>query len=147
MTESKSNAVTSTKWDGNVLTINVLGAGAVVLDIATCNQMVQEQAMREGFVKRLINRAAMNRDDKTGKSASPKEKFDAIKSLADHYASGSPDWSPNRTAKATVDPTAMLAQLLANDPEKLAAIIAAAQAAAQAKLDNAQGAPEPTSEG
>ena len=74
------------------------------------------------------------------------EKMADGKALIGHYESGSESWNVRGTKKA-VDPTAMLAQLLANDPEKLAAIIAAAQAAAQAKLDNAQGAPEPTPEG
>lgn len=40
---------------------------------------------------RLTRRAALDANAKTGKSASPAQKYDAIKLLADHYAAGG-DW-------------------------------------------------------
>ena len=66
------------------------------------------------------------------------KKMDAGRLLVEHFESGSPEWNIKGSRKP-VDTEALLTKLLANDPEKLAAIIAAAQAAIAAKADNATG--------
>lgn len=61
------------------------------------------------------------------------------KALVDHYESGAESWTLKAT-RTKADPEAMLKDLLATaDPEKLAKIIADAQAAIAAKVANAQG--------
>ena len=62
------------------------------------------------------------------------DKLAAARKIVDHYESGSEEWNL-RTARTKVDPEAMLADFLANNPDKLAEILAAAQA----KRDNATG--------
>jgi len=53
----------------------------------------QAYAMLHGFKQRLIDAAALSRDPKSGRSATPAEKFDAIEQLVEHYHSGSEEWN------------------------------------------------------
>lgn len=86
--KTKVNAVVTANWAGSVLTLAVAGAGAVVFDMDAAGAVLVERAAMHGFEQRLRDRAAMSRDTKTGLSASPQDKFDRIKALADHYAAG-----------------------------------------------------------
>lgn len=85
-------------------------------------------AVLHGFTQRLGDAMAQS----AGTTIA--EKLDAARDLVTHYESGAKEWNLKAT-RTKADPDKMLADLLANDPEKLAAIIAAAQA----KLDNAKG--------
>lgn len=137
--ETESKSVTTTKWDGDILTIEVRGAGTIMFDRTKCSTSVRDQAEREGFVKRLINRAAISRDTETGKSASPETKFNAVKSLADFYETGTEDWSMKGPGRV-IDTEALLAKLSPENliakmsPEQLAAIQALM---AQSQANNA----------
>lgn len=104
----------------------------LVFTFAKASRAMRDYAEMHGWAARIGDVLAQSAGTTTA------EKLADGKALIDHYEGGAESWNVKGTKKA-VDPTAMLAQLLANDPEKLAAIIAQAQAAAQAKLDNAQG--------
>lgn len=133
--ETETKSVTTTKWDGDILTIEVRGGGTIMFDRTKCSKSVRDNAEREGFVKRLINRAAMSKDTATGKPATPETKFNAVKSLADFYETGTDDWSPTRTTKP-IDTEALLAKL---SPENLIAKMSPEQLAAiQALMAQAQ---------
>lgn len=45
-------------------------------------------ALGHGFEQKLRDRAAIERDEATGKSASPQHKFEAVQALAEHLANG-----------------------------------------------------------
>ena len=46
----------------------------------------------------------MARDSKTGASATPQEKYEAMRRLVEHYGSGSEEWSPARSTEGVGRP-------------------------------------------
>ena len=71
-----------------VITFSVLGAGQFQFDPNACTEEVREAAMLHGFVQKLSDKAAIQRDAKTGRSATPKEKHDRMWELAEHLMGG-----------------------------------------------------------
>lgn len=55
--------------------------------------LTRTRAATEGWIKRIGNAAAISRNEKTGLSATPEEKFEAICRLIDHYETGTDDWA------------------------------------------------------
>lgn len=92
-TKPKSNSVVTHTVAGNVITFHVLGVGDITFDTALVHTAVAERAAVHGFIQRISDAAAISRDPKTGKSATPDEKHDAMLELVNHYQSGSPEWS------------------------------------------------------
>lgn len=94
----KSNSVATSTFDAatGLLAIKVIGAGELSVDVrklageAAYDQLTDlgRQGLGHGVNQRLMDRAAISRDQTTGASATPAEKFAAIKALADHYANG-----------------------------------------------------------
>lgn len=100
-TKPKSNSVvTVTAGAGDTLVFDVRGAGTFTFDPASMSAANHRRAMLQGVITRISNGAAIARDKATGASASPAAKFEAIKSIADHLASGSEDWSAARVSGA-----------------------------------------------
>jgi hypothetical protein len=58
-----------------------------------------QQAALHGFVQKISDRAAIGRDPETGASATPEEKFAAMKECADRLMSGGP-WNAVQTGGA-----------------------------------------------
>lgn len=85
--------VTAVVRDAAGLTIHVRGSGAITLAFASLSQSVRDAAMGYGMEVRLTRAAAMEANEKTGRPASPAEKYAAIKKLAEHYAAGSESWT------------------------------------------------------
>jgi len=140
MAKVKSNAVTSGTWDaaGNVLTLNIVGAGTVVFDRTAASTKCRDEAERQGWYKRLINAAAISRDEETGKSATPAEKFDAVKALADHYATGTEAWHLRTTRTA---------RELTMEEKKALMAKWAAEMGMELPLDNASEEPDDNTDG
>ena len=92
--KAKSNSVITSAWsqDGNVLTMTVLGAGALTFDRTQCSREVRDEAERNGWLQRLSDRAALSRNTETGQPASPQEKYESIAELADWYLGGATQW-------------------------------------------------------
>jgi hypothetical protein len=128
--KAKSNSVVTTqvREDGAIV-FTVLGAGTIVFDPASAHDANRTRAMRQGFVQRIVNAAAIPRDTTNGKPAAPADKFAAMKALADHLASGSEAWGPARAggkAKAPeLDPImiAAIAEATGKDPAAVCAHI------------------------
>ena len=72
--------------------IVVTGVGELVLDTAKCHPDIIRHAAIHGLTQRIIDAAALERDKTTGASATPEDKFAAMKALVDHYNSGSAEW-------------------------------------------------------
>lgn len=101
-TKPKSNSVVNTTLTSDgMIEFRVLGAGAFVFDPSSASAQCRARAMIGGFVQRISNGAALSRDTATGKSATPQDKFDAMKRLADHYATGSGEWGMARVGGGT----------------------------------------------
>jgi hypothetical protein len=93
-TKRKSNSVVTTQQtDDGRLVIAVLGAGTVDFNPALAHADNRAHAEVHGWIQRLSDRAAMSRNPETGKPATPAEKFNAIKALAEYYMTGATEWA------------------------------------------------------
>jgi hypothetical protein len=87
----KGNSVVTVSLPGNgIIRFGVLGAGEFDLDTGKCGTENRAHAEIHGFIQKVSDRAAIGRDPDTGKSASPAEKFAAMKECADRLQSGGP---------------------------------------------------------
>jgi len=129
--KTKSNAVVTHSIASGVITFNVRDAGTFTLDTAALSPVVRERAMLHGLIQRISDRAAIPRDTETGKSATPAQKLDAMKALADFYATGTDDWSPTRAAAPKRSADDMLAELSDEAYAELIAKVEAKRAAAR----------------
>lgn len=92
-TKKRANAVVTMEQAGNELVFNVLGAGAMRLDMGKISEAILTRAAIHGLKQRISDAAAIPCDAETGKPATPAEKFTAMQALVDHYNSGSAEWS------------------------------------------------------
>lgn len=92
----KSNAVIVGAWDstGNVYSIDVRGSGAgqLVFDRRTASAACRDEAERMGWKQRFGDKAAKSCDPKTGKPQPASVKYEGIRQLVEHYASGTEQW-------------------------------------------------------
>jgi len=92
-TKRKSNSVVTVQQTETGLTFNVIGAGEFTLDMGKLHSDVLQRAAFHGMKQRIADAAAIARDQSTGQSASPTDKYAAMKALADHYMTGTAEWS------------------------------------------------------
>ncbi len=76
---------------GETVTRRVLDP--ITLRWAQMSDATRAEGFGYGMEVRLTRAAAIEKDSKTGKSASVEEKHAAVKRLADHYASGTDQWA------------------------------------------------------
>lgn len=107
-TKAKSNSVvvTTLQPDGATIRFEVRGAGpdgaAATFDfnVDAVQDANRRRALIHGFTQRISDKAAISRDTATGRPASPLDKYNAMRKLADHYLSGADTWSPAVTERA-----------------------------------------------
>lgn len=92
-TGKRSNWVIAHEVKAGVITWNVKGAGTLTLVTSALSETVRQRALEHGMVQRISDAAAIPRDTKTGKSATPQEKYLAMAELVEHYASGAVEWN------------------------------------------------------
>lgn len=130
LTGKRANWTIAHKIEGQLVRFSVKGAGELVLDVAKVHAANRARAEMHGFVQRISDAAAMARDSKTGASATPQEKYEAMKRLVEHYQGGSEDWSPARSVDGVGRPRVdrdkeLLAMALGvHSPTKDAGVIA-----------------------
>ena len=103
---AKANSIISVKIDvvAQTLTITTKGIeNPIVLAMKDVSPENATYAMLHGFKQRVVDAAAISRDESNGQPATPQEKYDAMKRMADHYASGSKEWSIRESGGSTVD--------------------------------------------
>lgn len=105
LTGKRSNWTIAHKVEGNTIVFTVKGAGELKLNMTDVHEANRVRAMGHGFVQRVSDAAAIARDTKTGKSATPEEKLAAMKRLVDHYESGAEGWSPIRAEGGEREPS------------------------------------------
>lgn len=81
-----------------VLTI-VCDGKTLTIDPANFSADVRNYAMLHGFKQKIVDAAALSRDEATGRSASPMEKFAAMADVATQLAEG--DWNKRATGDGT----------------------------------------------
>lgn len=91
--KQKSNSVTTHEvlHNGNII-FKVVGAGEFTFDRSKTSLEVRREAESQGWVKRIINMAAIERDPETGLSATPEFKFKRMLACAEHYMTGTTQW-------------------------------------------------------
>lgn len=104
LTGKRANWVIAHEIKGAVIHWQVKGAGALALDLSKVSEANRQRAALHGLVQRVSDAAAMQRDSKTGASATPQEKFEAMRRLVEHYESGSGEWSPARETQGVGRP-------------------------------------------
>lgn len=97
--KAKSNSVLTSKVEGSVLEITVLGAGTILFDAEQAHPANRQRAEMHGWTQRLSDAAAKSRDPKTGLPVSPLAKFEAVNQLAEWYMRGGDQWK--RTGDGT----------------------------------------------
>lgn len=96
--------------DGETVTTKVFEP--IELPFNTCSEAVKNEAMGYGLEVRLTRAAALSKDTKSGKSATGLEKYEAIKKLADHYASGTDAWAMSGAGGGLSSETRVLIEAL-----------------------------------
>lgn len=97
--KGKTNSVvTHALVAGGVIEFTVKGAGSFRLDPNALSQAVRDRAMLHGLIQRVSDKAALGRDPVTGLPASPQDKLDRMRALAEFYMEGGDAWSPDREA-------------------------------------------------
>ncbi len=102
---AKANAVVSlTKKDG-VVTVHVMGFPPMTVALfnkdgkPNLDEAIITQAAMHGLGQKLVDSAALSRDTASGKSATPAEKYEAIKATYDSIMAGT--WNAEREGGAT----------------------------------------------
>lgn len=100
-TKPKSNSViTTAQRDGGngltVLVFTVKDVGELTLDMGKLSAKVITRAAVHGLTQRISDAAAISRNTETGKSASPLDKFNAMKALCEWYETGTEEWTRKR---------------------------------------------------
>lgn len=96
---AKANAIVGTTIEGGVLTLTVAGFPPIVVNSEWLHPNIQLGAMMRGLKQRLENAAAIERDRETGRPATPQEKYEAIRKLADWVATGDQWEAPRAPGK------------------------------------------------
>lgn len=93
-TKPKRNSIITTKWDqeNGRITWTVLGVGDLTLDMTKLHRGIITDSAYHGMTQRISDAAAIPRDTATGRSATPREKFDAMRALVGHYETGTDQW-------------------------------------------------------
>lgn len=78
-----------TAVSGDVFTVDVLGVGRIEVPLTALTPDVREHAVVHGVKQKICDAAAMSRDPKTGASASPRAKFEAMQEVANRLLAGS----------------------------------------------------------
>lgn len=90
---AKSNSIITTEVLPGAIRFVVKGAGDMTLELAKVSDACKAHAAVHGFVQRISDAAAISRDKTTGASASPADKFTAMRRLIDHYETGTTEWT------------------------------------------------------
>ena len=66
---------------GNVLTLTFSHGGEIVCNADNLSEAIKAQAMMHGLKQKLVDAAAIARDTETGRTASIRDKFEAVKEV------------------------------------------------------------------
>ena len=78
-----------------VLVITVAGHGVIKLNPADYSDGIREMAMLHGFKQKIVDAAALSRNEATGASATAADKFQAMRDVEHQLLSG--DWNRRAT--------------------------------------------------
>ena len=130
--------ITTELDEDGIIRFKVDGVGEFCFDPLKATDEVRSRAMIHGFVQKISDKAALGRDPDTGRSASPEDKFAAMKAMADRLAAGG-EWNARREAGAGAPTGGLLVAALCRlyphkGREQLAAYVKGLSKAAQGKV-------------
>lgn len=119
-----AEAVVKVSWDAgwNVMTVDVIGSGkpVIVVDTRKFSGPMAVRAKAYGTEVRVTRAAAIGRDRKSGKEASPAEKWDAVNRMAAHMTSGTDQWNAERSERIGLDETVLSQAMALAFPQRTA---------------------------
>lgn len=93
---ARSNSVVSfTQNDDGTQTFKI-GTQEITFHPDMVDPTLRARAELHGWKQRISDKAALSRDPKTGKSATPEQKFAAVRAIIEHYESGADKWEMER---------------------------------------------------
>lgn len=90
--KAKSNSVISTEIAEQKVLFTVAGVATLELELEKLSEEVFKRAAIHGLIQRVCDAAAISRNTETGQSATPTDKYEAMKELVDFYNSGTTEW-------------------------------------------------------
>ncbi len=97
---------------------NPNGVAHITLKIGNLAPQITERAMLHGLIQRVSDAAAISRDTKTGKSATPADKLAAMSEIVEHYNAGSSEWRIARAAGDGIGRSYLLMALVELYPKR-----------------------------
>ena len=91
--------------EAGTITFNVVGAGSCILELEKTTEETRQAALYNGFKQAGGDKAAIPCDPKTGKAATPAEKFARVKAWVEHLNGGG-SWEL-RSSKPTFNRAAL----------------------------------------
>jgi hypothetical protein len=88
----------TTRIEGNILTIECNG-GKIVVNPAEFARNIVDAAVLHGFKQKIIDAAALSRDEETGRPATPAQKLAAMEDVVAQLREG--DWNRRATGDGT----------------------------------------------
>ncbi len=92
--------VVSTDVFGDTLTLNFLSGQELSLSLANLSPEILKQAALHGLKQKLVDAAAIARDPTSGLSATPEDKYQAVKSVFDRITKADGTWNAIREGEA-----------------------------------------------
>lgn len=90
---ARENQVVETTMNEDGTITFKIGGQSVTFNPDKVDATLRVKAELHGWKQRIGDKAAMSRNTDNGKSATPEQKFAAVKALVDHYESGTADWN------------------------------------------------------
>ena len=91
------------------VTLSVAGVGDITLRLSDISADIATRAMLHGLVQKVSDAAAIARNPDTGRSATPQDKFDAMREVADRLLSG--QWNKTREGGGAANGTLLVQAL------------------------------------
>jgi hypothetical protein len=95
-TKKRSNSIISTRVDATGVVFSVADVGELSLLFGELSEAVKQRAMAHGLIQRVCDAAALSRNPDTGKSATPQDKYNAMRDIVAHYRTGTVEWALRR---------------------------------------------------
>lgn len=118
---AKSNSVIETFIDGPMLTINVTGQDPIRVNALELAESVSLAATLHGLKQKICDAAAISRDPETGRPASVRDKYEAMRAVAERLLAG--EWNAKRGDGTGAGAGGLLARALVRFTGKSAAEI------------------------
>ena len=108
MSKERKSVISAT-WDKatKAITFGVTGIGTMVLDLDKMSESMLEHAAFHGLEQKVRDAAAIPRDTKTGASASPQEKYDAMEQIVNQLHNG--EWNVKASRELALNRQALFA--------------------------------------